>query len=86
MANLERLGQAEDKFNKISIVHDLTQNERQKSREKQEEAKEKNKALVSWDENSAEGANKFKYILKGPPWDKQVVKVKKTQPAGKSLM
>ena len=41
MANLKRLGPAEDKFKKMSIVHDLTQKERQKSREKWEEAKEK---------------------------------------------
>jgi hypothetical protein len=54
MANLKRLGQAEDKLKKMSIVHDLTQKERQKSREKWEEANEKNKALGSRDENSTE--------------------------------
>ena len=55
MANLKRLGQAEDKLKKMSIVHDLTQKERQKSREKWEEAKEKNKALGSGDEKSTGG-------------------------------
>ena len=56
MANLKRLGQAEDKFKKMSIVHDLTQKERRKkSREKWEEAKEKNKALGSGDEKSTGG-------------------------------
>ena len=55
MANLKRLGQAEDKFKKMSIVHDLTQKERKKSREKWEEAKEKNNALGSGDEKSTGG-------------------------------
>jgi hypothetical protein len=34
MANLKRLGQAEDKFKKMSIVHDLTQKERKKKQRK----------------------------------------------------
>ena len=59
MANLKRLGQAEDKFKKMSIVHDLTQKERQKSREKWKEANEKNKALGSGDENSTEEGKKL---------------------------
>ena len=70
MGRLKKLGNAEPKYKKISVVHDLTQKERQKNKEKWEECKEKNQETESGDSN-------FKYILKGPPWDRRVAKVKK---------
>lgn len=70
MGSLNKLGKAEPKYNKITVVHDLTQNERQRNKEKWDECKEKNKELES-------GDSTFKYIMKGPPWDKRVAKIKK---------
>lgn len=72
MTNLSKLKGAEDKYKKLSFSHDLTKKERQMSKDKWIEAKEKTKALEgSGDEEL------FKFITKGPPWDKRVVKVKK---------
>ena len=68
MGNLRNLRVADEKYKCLSIVHDMTQKERQLSKEKWEEAKEKNKDSESGD---------FKYIVKGPPWERRVVRVKK---------
>jgi hypothetical protein len=54
----------------ITVVHDLTQNERQRNKEKWDECKEENKELES-------GHSTFKYIMKGPTWDKRVAKIRK---------
>ena len=72
MTNLNKLKNADDKHQKLSFSHDLTKKEREISKEKWLEAKEKTKALEgSGDEE------KFKFITKGPPWNIRVVKVKK---------
>ena len=70
MGSLNKLGKVEPKYNKITAVHDLTQKERQRNKEKWGECKEKNKELES-------GDSTFKYIMKGPPWDKRVAKIRK---------
>lgn len=41
MGSLNKLGKAEPKYNKITVVHDLTQKERQRNKEKWDECKEK---------------------------------------------
>ncbi len=70
MGRLKKLGKAEEKYKKVSIVHDLTQNERKKNKELWEVCKEKNNSQAS-------GDSMHKFILKGPPWDRRVAKVKK---------
>lgn len=70
MSNLKNLNRADENLRKLSITHDLTQKEREQNKLKWEEAKEKNSNLQSGDEN-------FKFIVKGPPWDRKVVKIKK---------
>jgi hypothetical protein len=47
MESLSKLGKAEPKYNKITVVHDLTQKETQRNKEKWGECKEKNKELES---------------------------------------
>ena len=59
MGSLNKLGKAEPKYNEIIVVHDLTQKERQKNKEKWDECKEENKELES-------GHSTFKYIMKVP--------------------
>lgn len=70
MGSLKKLEKAEEKFKKVSVVHDLTQKERMKNKELWETCKEKNKEIES-------GDSSFKYVLKGPPWDRRVAKTKK---------
>jgi hypothetical protein len=40
MGSLNKLGKAEPKYNKITVLHDLTQKERQRNKEKWDECKE----------------------------------------------
>ena len=70
MGSLKKLERAEEKFKKISVVHDLTQKERRKNKELWDECKERNK-------NQESGDSSHKFILKGPPWDRRITKVKK---------
>ena len=70
MGSLNKLVKAEPKYNEIIVVHDLTQKDRQRNKEKWDECKEENKELES-------GDSTFKYIMKGPPWDKKVAKIRK---------
>ena len=69
MANLKYLPNAEDEnLKQLSISHDLTKKEREDGTRKYKLAQEKNEQNKSGD---------FIYILKGPPWDRRMVKVKK---------
>jgi hypothetical protein len=70
MGSLNKLGKAEPRYNNITVVHDLTQKERQRNEEKWDECKEEIKELES-------GDSTFKYIMKGPTWDKRVAKIRK---------
>jgi hypothetical protein len=72
MANMKNLATAEDKFKQLSITHDMTKKERLQNKEKLAEAKNKNEVLEE-DNQSV----KYKYLVKGPPGDRRVVKVKK---------
>ena len=74
MANMKNLATAEDKFKQLSITHDMTKNERLQNKEKLAEAKNKNEVL---EENNQ--SVKYKYLVKGPPGDRRVVKVKKKE-------
>lgn len=67
MSNVRKLRTAEEKFKSISIVHDMTIREREINKEKVKQAKEKN------DENKS---GDYQYAVRGPPWERKVVKVK----------
>ena len=72
MANMKNLATAEDKFKQLSITHDMTKKERLQNKEKLAEAKNKNEVL----EEDNQSVN-YKYLVKGSPGDRRVVKVKK---------
>jgi len=67
MSNVRKLGTADEKFKSISIVHDMTKRERELNKEKVKQAKEKNVENESGD---------YQYIVRRPPWERKVVKVK----------
>jgi hypothetical protein len=72
MSNLKRLAIADDTFKQLSVAHDMTQREREQNKKTLAEAKEKNEAM---DLKGQSG--KFIFMVKGPPWDRKVAKVKK---------
>jgi hypothetical protein len=74
MTDMKNLATAEDKFKQLSIAHGMTKKERLQNREKLAEAKNKIDVL---EENNQ--SVKYKYLVKGPPGDKRVVKVKKKE-------
>jgi len=61
-------GSSSDYFKKIGIKHDMTREEREQEAKLKEEAKEKNKAEQSKD---------FVYLVKGLPWERRIVKIRK---------
>ena len=67
MSNVRKLGTADEKFKSISIVHDMTKRERELNKEKVKQVKEKN------EENESRN---YQYVVRGPPWEKKVVKMK----------
>jgi hypothetical protein len=74
MINMKNLATAEDKLTQLNIAHDMTKKERLQNREKLAEAKNKIDVL---EENNQ--SVKYKYLIKGPPGDRRVVKVKKKE-------
>lgn len=69
MGNLRNLAkETRADIKKISVTHDMTQDERKVRKEKVTEAKSRNEKNQSGD---------FKYVVRGPPWDNRIVKVKK---------
>jgi hypothetical protein len=67
MSNVRKFGTADEKFQSISIVHDMTTRERELNKEKVKQVKEKN------EENESRN---YQYVVRGPPWERKVVKVK----------
>ena len=72
MSNLKILAIADDKFKQLNVAHDMTQREREQNKKTLAEAKEKNEAM-----DLKGQSEKFIFMVKGPPWDRKVVKVKK---------
>lgn len=68
LRNARKLQNADEKFKKIGITHDLTKKEREKNSERIKEAKEMNEQEPSGD---------WHYVVRGPYWDRRVVKLKK---------
>jgi hypothetical protein len=64
---VRKLRTAYEKFKSISIVHDMTKRERELNKEKVKQAKEKNEENESGD---------YQYVVREPPWERKVVKVK----------
>lgn len=71
MANLTKLKDAEEKFRRISVTKDLTQEERAQIKQKVEEARQKEK-------NESEGGL-WTFKVRGPPWNLRIIRMKKTQ-------
>lgn len=68
MRSLRNLQEAEEPYKAISVTNDLTQEERVENRNLVAEAKKRTE-----EENSGE----FVFKVRGPPWDRRVVKLKK---------
>ena len=66
MMRLRKLKDAEEKY-KVSVVHDLSPEERKAVRDKVSEAKEKEK-------NESEGGQ-YVFRVRGPPWDLRIVRL-----------
>ncbi len=68
--NLSKLQSAPDKYKSVSVQNDLTQKQREQEKILREEAKKK--------EQEASGEAKFK--VRGPPWDRKIVKIETKKP------
>ena len=67
MSNVRKLGTADENFQSISIEHDMTKRERELNKEQVKQVKEKNEEHES---------GNYQYVVRGPPWERKVVKVK----------
>lgn len=70
MARLRKLKNAEERF-RVSVMHDLSPEDRKLVRDKVEQAKLKEK-------NENEGGQ-YVYRVRGPPWDLRIVKIPVTE-------
>ena len=68
MKKLSKLGDVEETnvYKRLSVTHDISKSERKANREKLAEAKEL---------NDEEKSRKYKYIVRGPLWERSKVKV-----------
>ena len=69
MKNLSKLKDAAGALKKVKITHDMSKTERELNMAKVQEAREK---------NEMEEGN-YKHIVRGPPWDRRVVRIKLSQ-------
>ena len=63
--NLSSLKNSEEPYSKIQIIHDLTPREREEYRKLREEA-------------NAKSTEKEKFVVRGPPWARKIVKLQAT--------
>jgi hypothetical protein len=68
LENLSKLRQAEEKYRKISVTHDMTTNERDQCRELVKKCKEN---------QSKEESGEWMFKVRGPPGAMRIVKMKK---------
>ncbi len=68
--NLSKLQDAPDKYRSVSVRNDLTKRQREQEKNLREEAKKK--------EEEASGEAQFK--VRGPPWDRKIVKLPTKNP------
>lgn len=71
MKKLSKLKSVDDnsKFYRISVTHDMTRTEREMNKTKVEEARDMSKL---------DNSGKFTFVVRGPPWDRKIVKIPKT--------
>lgn len=67
LSNLGNLASASEDLRFLSVAQDMTPKERENNKKKFAEAKQKNEELGSGD---------FKFVVRGPPWERKVMKVK----------
>ena len=65
-SNLKSLQQAPDNLKALSISHDFTPEEREENKRLREEAKAKETSDPE-----------HKYVIRGPPWNREIIKVTK---------
>lgn len=70
MGNLTKMKHAKEPLNKVSVKHDLTKIEREEEKKLLAEAKTM---------NALEEDPTVKYIVRGMPWDRKIIKVKKKE-------
>ena len=70
MKNLANLSKAPEAMKKISVQHDLTKKQREDEKELRDHAKK-----MESEDNSGE----FNYRIRGPPWARRIVKMKKKE-------
>ena len=70
MSNLKKLQNAEEPFKGLSLANDLTQDEREERNRLVAEAKK---------QTEEDESGEWTYKVRGPPWDQQIVKLKKIQ-------
>lgn len=68
MESLSKLRNAEEKHSRISVTHDMTENEREQCRELVKQCREK---------QSKEQSGEWIFKVRGPPGDMRIVKIKK---------
>ena len=67
LSNLGNLASASEDLRSLSVAQDMTPKEREINKKKFAEAKQKNEEL---------GLGDFKFVVRGPPWERKVMKVK----------
>ena len=55
-------------YSRISVAHDMTPDEREANKKKIQEAK---------DRNAGNQSENFKFVVRGPPWERRIVKIPK---------
>ena len=70
MRNLYKLSEAEEPLKSVSIRHDMSQTQREQEKRLQEEARAQNEQQQKEDPS-------YVVVVRGRPWERQVVKVKK---------
>ena len=64
--NLKHLKKAPEPYSKIQVLHDMTPREREQYKRLRDEAQ-------------AKSSEKEKYVVRGPPWDRKIVKLQKPE-------
>ena len=68
MKKLSKLRNVEETnlYKRLSVTHDMSKSEREANKEKVAEAKKL---------NDEEKSGKYKYIVRGPPWERRIIKI-----------
>ena len=69
MPRLRRLKDAPENLERITVKNDPSHDERKEEQELRKQATEHNK-----------GSKNYKFVVRGPPWSRKIVKVRKADP------